>query len=390
MSMSISSSPGASDRLSRMPALISLRKIFNKRTFIGFKVGEGLLWLAFNCMWPVVLGSLYFAGGIFENENFITLKQFIIINIFVVSTKVSMLIPFWWLFFVKLKNMRLSARFLLHIPASCLYAGLVLTTMYNIRIRLLDEPYLINQILSDSYTILFGYFFHFFLFHAYNFWLHTQRQHRKEQELQQLAFQSEINALKTQIEPHFLFNTLNSISASVPPSLEKTRILIAQLADTFRYALRVSERQMVPLGDEIEFIKTWLALEKHRFGDRLIIHYKIDGDALDIMVPPMILQPIIENALNHGISPKVNGGTVTIECTLQDKFVHVSVSDTGVGYAGDIDQILNKSVGLSNISRRLRLLYDEPVQVVRNQQGLTFSFKVPFDLNHEKKSAYNR
>jgi LytS/YehU family sensor histidine kinase len=217
----------------------------------------------------------------------------------------------------------------------------------------------------------------FILFHAYNFWLSTQRQQKKERELRELAFQSEINALRAQIEPHFLFNTLNSISASVPPTLEKTRVLIAQLADTFRYALRVSVSQFVALGDEIDFLKTWLALEKQRFGERLAIDYQIDANAVGVMVPPMILQPLVENALNHGIAPKIDGGTVTIQCEVRNEWVYVAVSDTGVGYTGDLKEILYKSVGLSNISKRLKLLYNQSLQVELQQEGLRFSFTIP-------------
>ncbi|HEV7330201.1 MAG TPA: histidine kinase [Flavisolibacter sp.] len=367
----------------------TLSTILRKRTFIGFKISEALVKLAFCFLWPVLLGSLYYFSGVFENDAR-GIQRFIYLNLYFVLLHNLLIMPIWWVFFIKLKHVSLFKRFLLHVPMAFLFALSVTACMENIRAGFSGEILSRQGFVSEVYKSAIYYFFDFAVFHAYNLWLSSLRQRKKEQELRELAFQSEINALKAQIEPHFLFNTLNSISASVPPSLEKTRVLIAQLADTFRYALRVSESRLVPLSDEIDFIKTFLALEKHRFGNRLQISYDIDCEVMVTKVPPMILQPIVENSLNHGISPHINGGTVTIQCKKKDNFVYIAVSDTGVGYAGDLDQILNKSVGLGNISRRLSLLYNESIVVSRNQQGLTFSFHVPLEIVHETKRTYYR
>jgi LytS/YehU family sensor histidine kinase len=216
--------------------------------------------------------------------------------------------------------------------------------------------------------------------------LDQKKQLLQTQQLQALAYQSEIRALKSQIEPHFLFNTLNSISASIPPSMEQTRVMIAQLADTFRHALHTSNRAYIALEEELEFIKTLLALEQQRFKQRLQVEYQIDRVCLNAALPPMLLQPLIENALNHGISPKVGGGTVHINCRKEGTYVHIAVSDTGVGYKGALPDMLRQGVGLSNISKRLKLLYNESLQVQRNEQGLCFYFKIPFRLAHEEES----
>lgn len=209
-----------------------------------------------------------------------------------------------------------------------------------------------------------------------------QRQYRQSQRLQKLQIQTieqenEMKALKSQIEPHFLFNTLNSISASVPHTLEHTRQMIAQLADIFRYGLAINDRKEVRLEEELNFIKTLLSLEKVRFGKRLEVVYQIDEACLASNIPPMLLQPLIENALEHGIGPKVQGGVLTIEICKEGAHIRISVADTGVGYKGDVKEILEKGVGVSNTSRRLRLLFNEPLEIEKGEEGLRFSFRIP-------------
>jgi len=408
MQLSASAPTQSTLKTFRLPLIAALRNFFYKQTFFGFRIGEALLWFGFVIMWPVLLGSIYFFGGIFESGRTMPVPQFIATSLVVAFTKAIVIIPFWWLFFVRLRNQPLWKRIAFHPLTACVYAVLCIFLIYHVKkyfligispstsfvinkdkTKAIQEAYPMSAVLVDFYNLLSSYVMNFMVFHAYNFWLSSQRQKKKEQELRELAFQSEINALKTQIEPHFLFNTLNSISASVPPSLEKTRVLISQLADTFRYALRVSESQFVRLGDEIEFMKTWLALEKQRFGSRLKVHYRIDAEAMETMVPPMILQPLVENALNHGLAPKVEGGEVSICCAKEEDGVAVSVCDTGVGYSGDLEEIFTKSVGLSNILKRLKLLYDQPLHVARQNEGLCFSFFIPYQQLHEKKSSHN-
>lgn len=354
-----------------------MKGILQKRIFPGFRIGEGIAWILFLISWPLMLALIFQIFGRFNDPAFMTMGTFLSIQGVVITVKAFYLLPFWWLFFIKLKHSRLSVKILLHIPLSVVYTTVALYSIHYWLTVGLHRTYTWSAMTSDIYNLMLAYFSYFTLFHAYNFYLHIKEQARKEQELRELAYQSEIIALKAQIEPHFLFNTLNSISASVPPSMEKTRVLIAQLADTFRYALRVSERQTATLEEEIDFIKTWLALEQHRFGKRLSVNYDIDTAILNIQVPSLILQPLIENAIKHGIAPQINGGSVTLSCKMENGFVQVIVSDTGVGYPGNLDTIFNKGVGLKNTSKRLHHYYNQLLQVSRNTEGLAFSFKIP-------------
>ena len=351
---------------------MTLTERLKKKVKWDITLGELLAWLSFAFFW-----SAFFYLVLIFSYHLPNIWPHLYTNVVDAIIKIILTIPIWWLLFRKLKNRSIVFKLLIHfvcLPAFCVlwlyvYAGLI-TSM-----KFVNFDY--GTMLWDIYVTAFFYCLQFAIFHGYNLWLHTKQQLIREQELKELAYQSEIKALKAQIEPHFLFNTLNSISASVPPSLEKTRILIAQLADTFRYALKVSERQLVPLEQELEFIKTWLALERHRFGNRLQVEYAIEESVLQTPVPPMILQPLVENALNHGISPLVKGGSVCISCREKDQYIHISISDTGIGYEGDLTDLFQKGIGLKSTAERIERLYNEKLAVSRNPQGLHFSFRIP-------------
>ncbi|RYY21339.1 MAG: hypothetical protein EOO04_18420, partial [Chitinophagaceae bacterium] len=377
--------PGRENELPAIKATQSimwfkLRSLSHKRIFPGFRIAEVFAWFLFHLGWPLMLAFIYQVTGKFADKNYMTAPEFFRVQSFVIAGKAIFLLPFWWLFFVRLKETALGKKMMLHILTGLMYTVLCLALFYLLLTNVMHFDYTWPKILGDVYNLMVTYFLNFALFHAYNFWLDTQKQMKKQQELKELAYQSEIMALKAQIEPHFLFNTLNSISASVPSTLEKTRILIAQLADTFRYALRVSERDTVSLAEEIAFVKTWLSLEKHRFGERLSIHYSIDEVALTAQIPPLILQPLIENALKHGISPNVGGGTVSIACMQIAGFVHIGVTDTGEGLGDEPGMTFTKGIGLKNTARRLEHLYNEKLTVTQMRNGLCFSFKIPAKL----------
>ena len=156
----------------------------------------------------------------------------------------------------------------------------------------------------DQYIITVGVFYIISYF---------QGLQKKDQEKSELALKNkemQISLLKSQINPHFLFNTLNSISTLVHSSKEKARKVITQLSDIFRYALDSHNGEMVKLTNEIEFIENYILIQQVRFGDRLIFIKEIDPTCLGMRIPPMILQPLVENSVKYGIAPKKEGGTI--------------------------------------------------------------------------------
>ncbi len=213
----------------------------------------------------------------------------------------------------------------------------------------------------------------------------TQRlrvQERQAAEYRTRAREQELAALKAQINPHFLFNTLNSISAAVKTTPEQTREMIAQLADLLRYALDGARRDLVPLRDELRFVTAYLDLEANRFSDRLDVDVQVEVDdaALDTPVPPMVLQPLVENAVQHGIAPSEAGGTIMLRIAPDGARLRVTVTDTGVG-PGAADPLYDADgLGLPNTDRRLRHALGVAAQLhteAVSPHGFRVAFSVP-------------
>lgn len=356
---------------------IAWTKLLSKRVLWTITVKELLIWLLFN----IVYGLLFYlalhtiSGGKKQHGIYTWLLLDVFVEIFIQGI---LSIPLWWLFFKKLNGRSLGVIFLTHLAALSLFLairgwGEGIVSRYTYK-----EPG--NFYYWHAYYLpLLFYIIQFSIFHAYNFWLRSQDQLRKEKELLSLAYQSEVNALKAQIQPHFLFNTLNSISATVPPEMEDTRVLIARLADTFRYALRSSQKQQVTLGEELDFIRTWIELEMHRFKSRLKVEYNTDESVLQLQIPPMLLQPLVENAVKHGIGGSITGGTIRISCIREGRHAKIVISDTGAGFKGDLQQLERvEGIGLKNTRQRLLRLYNEKLFVEANSpSGLTSYFYIP-------------
>jgi len=180
-----------------------------------------------------------------------------------------------------------------------------------------------------------------------------------EERLRTLATQAELRALKAQINPHFLFNSLNTIAsliASDPVQAEKS---VEQLASVFRYALSSSEREFVTLGEELGFVKAYLEIEKARFGDRLVISRSVSPDLLDTPIPSLVLQPLVENSVKHG---RGEDGTtrLSIGAVADDTTVRIEIRDEGAGMPEPVKAGLRTDgTGLRNVGDRLRMIYGE-------------------------------
>ena len=177
----------------------------------------------------------------------------------------------------------------------------------------------------------------------------------REKELIQQTYEANLTALRSQINPHFLFNTLNSIGELVHESADLAEEAVEKLAFIFRYTLRMSSQNFVSLADEISLISTYLDLEKIRFGERLDVHIEIDSDVKDVQVPSFIISTLVENCIKHGIAKILHSGLVSIEAFKEDDFLVVEVVDNGPGI--DLSRIY-KSTGLSNSIARMENIYE--------------------------------
>ncbi len=169
--------------------------------------------------------------------------------------------------------------------------------------------------------------------------------------------EAQLTALTNQINPHFLFNTLNSVSTLIRIDPDRARSMIYRLSKILRRLLRKTDN-FAPLREEISFIDDYLSIEIVRFGDKLRFQKDIESSTLDRLVPTMILQPLIENSVRHGLANKVDGGTIRLRSWMEGTRLHISVEDDGVGiHHSKLDKLFTSGIGVSNVNERLRVLF---------------------------------
>jgi two-component system LytT family sensor kinase len=196
--------------------------------------------------------------------------------------------------------------------------------------------------------------------------------------------EARLAALTNQINPHFLFNTLNSVSTLIRIDPERARSMIQRLSKILRRLLRKSEN-FSSLREEISFIDDYLAIEMVRFGDKLHFTKEIDEKTLDCLVPSMILQPIIENSIKHGLAKKVDGGTVRLQTWREETRLNILVEDDGMGIPeSKLESLSEQGIGVSNVNERLRVLFGTDYQLTidsRPGEGTRTLIQIP-ELEH--------
>ncbi|HTM05467.1 MAG TPA: histidine kinase [Vicinamibacterales bacterium] len=193
-------------------------------------------------------------------------------------------------------------------------------------------------------------------------WNSARIEHRL-QEQEHLLLAAKIESLKSQINPHFLFNTLTSISSLIRSEPDTARMLIIKLSALLRRLLR-SHQHFVTLREELESIDEYLDIEVVRFGPRLTVRKDISPDTLNLVVPSMILQPLVENSIKHGLSRKLGAGTIIIRSRLEQGRAIIDVEDDGMGFVLDrLNQPMSSGIGLANVRERLRVIYGTTYQL---------------------------
>lgn len=192
---------------------------------------------------------------------------------------------------------------------------------------------------------------------------------------------AQLNALRRQIEPHFLFNTLNAIAGLVRDQRHDDAIsMIAGLSDFLRRVVQDSDRQQVPLGEELEFTQKYLDIQQVRFADRLQVNVDVPGELFPAQVPSLILQPMVENAVKHGIAARVQGGAIRIAAFRSNGSITLSVHNDGPSLRTGWEKS-HSGVGISNVRTRLQGLYGDKFEMrLENERtgGVTASVSIPF------------
>jgi signal transduction histidine kinase len=205
----------------------------------------------------------------------------------------------------------------------------------------------------------------------------------EEEELRKLVAQSELMALRAQINPHFFFNALNSVAALIAENPPRAEALLENLAELFRRAFKPST-EIIPLWQELEMVETYLEVERVRLGDRLHFVQAVLPEALDVNLPALTIQPLVENAVQHGLGKLKAGGALTLSASVRNGQLHIVVADTGAGIpAAELPQVLTRGVGLSNANSRLLRLCGPAAKLRLDStpgQGTTVSFSIPATL----------
>ncbi len=277
---------------------------------------------------------------------------------------------------------------LVHLAASVAFSLLQLGAY--VLVALLVGLYSGQQPFFASFRNLFIASFHFDLLtywaiiglsQALDYYRKYRERELRAAQLETTLAQAQLDALRMQLHPHFLFNTLNSISVLMAEDTKAARRMLTRLSDLLRASLENKGTHEVTLKEELEFLESYLEIEQTRFQDRLTVRLEVEPKALDACVPNLILQPLVENAIRHGIAPRAAPGLIEIRARRENGMVQLEVCDNGAGLGTSSPESLMKGIGLSNTRARLEQLYGASHRFeLHNREGggLTVTIAIPF------------
>lgn len=200
--------------------------------------------------------------------------------------------------------------------------------------------------------------------------------------------EAQLQSLQRQLHPHFLFNTLHAVSALFRRDPDKADEMIERLSDLLRVTLNKVGVHEVPLAEELEHLRAYLDIEQVHLGDRLRVEYRIDPDTLDALVPYLLLQPLAENAIRHGLEPLAHGGELVVETRREGPALHVRVTDSGIGLSADRSTMQAEGVGLGNTRARLERLYRSDASLAIGSagggRGVEVHIAIPFRTSGDR------
>ena len=238
-----------------------------------------------------------------------------------------------------------------------------------------DKPAVIITVVSMGATVIIA-----MIMYSVDFYRDMRR-------ARQTALVAELRALRAQINPHFLFNTLNSIAALVHKKPDEAEYVVEELADLFRYTLRASQYPTVSLADELTATNRYLAIENARFRDRMTVIREVDESILDARVPSLLIQPLVENAVKHGVSKTEDHCGISLKISRQEESILLSVRDTGPGFfSTDPGEVFVNGTGLANVRDRLHLHFgtDATFTILNDGVELAFPYRVEADTPLER------
>lgn len=207
----------------------------------------------------------------------------------------------------------------------------------------------------------------------------------EEQKLLGLKAKAELEALRAKVNPHFLFNTLNSIASLIPTDSEKAEEMVQKLSNLFHYILTASSHDMVTLDEELDFVEEYLEIEKVRLGDRLEYAIERATPSEDIVIPSMLLQPLVENSVKYGIIPEKKGGRIDIHCNREGDYCTIEIIDSGKGF---VAESIDEGFGLRSVQQRLQLHFADKHEFrISAGGGLSITIRIPVGVRSQRSEA---
>ena len=332
-------------------------------------------WLLNIIFWSLITGLMAFAYWINDNALNLEIWQFTMdfISVFLLSIFFTHQLKRSINKFIKFDNLKgvdalkilglLLASILLFYLTYTLYIQFVYHFIYD-RADVLDHE---SQGLKENLLFIINYSIYFLVWAGFYMAikglmeLNSGRETRLQ--LESNLKESQLNTLKGQINPHFMFNSLNNIRGLMLEDVDRARNMLTSLSETLRYSLTKSDSNAIALEDELEMVKNYIEISKIQFEDRLQFQTNIDASTLNIQIPPMIIQMLVENAIKHGISNLKDGGEISLSTAIKDNYLRIKVANTGVLRQSEDSTHL----GLKNIKKRLKLLYGETASFHLNE-----------------------
>jgi signal transduction histidine kinase len=340
----------------------------------------------------IIFAGISYAAAIGENNKefgFVSALRLNLVQFYLWAILTPFVFRFSRRFPIELRPLNVR-NLLLYFPALISFAGihqvLHLAVLWSITPRWRQK----YPALMDCYRAYFAFGFYIDLIialliviavHALFYYQNFRASELAQSSLKTQLAQAQLRALKMQLHPHFLFNTLHSISSLVLEDPSKANGMIARLGDFLRLTVENSEQQLVTLKEETEFLRCYLDIEQVRFGDRLTVVFELEPQTLSAQVPHLILQPVVENAIQYAIAPRAARGHINIEAKRLNSLLRVAISDNGPGITSNANSPAKKCVGLTNVRTRLQQIYgsDFRFELTNGEnEGLTVVMEIPF------------
>jgi two-component system, LytTR family, sensor kinase len=287
----------------------------------------------------------------------------------------------------QLGRVRWPALVAIHLTGALTYAFIHTAAMLATRTLVLDRPLMLGwwhaaqiEFLTQLDWMFMTYLFLVGLAHALAYRHESEARALDSAHLETRLVEAQLQSLQRQLHPHFLFNTLNTISGLMRSDVNAADRMIDRLGDLLRMTLSTSNIQEVPLREELDMLQKYLDIEQTRFGSRLSVRMTIHPDTLDAHVPNLLLQPLVENAVRHGIAPHSRPGLIVVDASQVAGQLRLQVRDSGDGLPVDRLTLLNQGVGLANTRARLNHLYRQNHEFVFSnaEGGLCVTVSIPF------------